>query len=264
VRRYSTPASPSVEDIEKRLLEIGPAMEKYTKVESGINERTSKFERVSQDSQNLTKELEKNLLEIERLQRRNEQIVSEKNAMLTELESLNEQITKGREWIKNTVKPDNTAITKELSDAKIHNEHHRKINEYVQKQKDMIASKNKYQSLQNEVEALLKKRADIIASSNLPIAGLSFSDNQVYYNGLPFERGQINTQTLLEVGEEICMSMHPNLKVIFVEDGSLYDKKSLKRLVEKAHNRGYQVIAEIVDPAGGELEIKFIEEYLNA
>jgi hypothetical protein len=257
--------------IEKELAALGPAMEKHAKAESLIKELTDEIQRSQKDEARDVKEVSDNEEEmlrlqkkIEELRKRNDDIGSGRIIRDNQLATTKQRLEKGEEWLKNTAKPDAEKVSQKLSDAKMHDDHHKKILDYEDKQKALFASKQLFQDLHEEVKKMEKQKDDIIASSNLPVKELTFSDDQVFYKGLPMEKGQINTATLLEIGEEICMAKHPNLKTIFVEEGSLYDKPSLKRLVEKAHGRGYQVIAEIVNPAGGELEIKFIEEYLEA
>ena len=47
--------------------------------------------------------------------------------------------------------------------------------------------------LNTELAAVEQAKKDAIASSQLPVPGLTFDDTQLYLNGLPFEPNQINT-----------------------------------------------------------------------
>ena len=265
---YSKPVP--LPPIEKKLADLTPAMEKYSKIESGIEKRKSEIENLKTANQKLQENIEererkivdlkKQIEDLESINEGTKRAISTSNNQKTVWE---EEVVKVEAWIKNTVKPNVEAVSKELSDAKVHNEHYDIIQKHVLQQKELYAGKEKVATMVQEIEKLRKEKVDIIASSKLPVEGLSYDENGLYLNGLPFNKEQINTATRLAVGEEIQMAKHSNLKCIFIEEGSLYDRESMIKLVKKAEARGYQVIAEFVNFSGGPLEVKWLEDYLN-
>ncbi len=112
--------------------------------------------------------------------------------------------------------------------------------------------------IESDIEAEEKKRNDLIAKSQLPITGLSFTEDQILINKLPLEEGQQNTQHLFDISTEIAIALNPTLRVIFLHDASLFDEKNLKAIIKKAESKGFQVIYEKVAENEG-LEIKFTE-----
>lgn len=109
-----------------------------------------------------------------------------------------------------------------------------------------------------EIERLDAERVRRLAEAPFPVEGLSFSEDGVLYNGLPFnERSQCKS-TLIKVGCAIGISQNPGLKLCRVTDGSLLDEDSKKALLSVLHEYGYQVFIETVGK--GELQALIIEE----
>ena len=263
--------------IEKKLADLTPAMETYSKAESlleqtkeslkTLDEKKVAKEKIWADNDirqmNIKREIEVLMEESRALDLITENTKADIEKFKADRVAVEERIIKGETWIKNTVKPNVEAVSKELSDAKLHNSHYDIIQKHVTQQKELYAGKEKVATMVQEIEKLRKEKVDIIASSKLPVEGLSYDENGLYLNGLPFNKEQINTATRLAVGEEIQMAKHQNLRCIFIEEGSLYDRESMIKLVKKAEARGYQVIAEFVNFSGGPLEVKWLEDYLN-
>lgn len=169
----------------------------------------------------------------------------------------------GLKWLQEHPKPSAAEISKRLEEATRHNEKHQQILDLSKKQGELIKVKGEIDTWKSKIEFAKKKKADIIARSQLPVKGLSFSDDEIFIDGLPLEKQQINSARLIDVGAEIAMAMNPNLKVIFISDGSLLDKTTTKILLDKIEKRGYQAFIEMVNFSGTDLEIKFSEDVLK-
>ena len=265
---YSKPVP--LPPIEKKLADAGPALELHERAQISL----AAHDGFMKDVERLRKEgAEENMKNKNKIQALKEEIrlLDERCSELQNREVANDKkkqdyeqkIFEVNEWIKKNPKPDTESVSKELSDAKLHNSHYDIIQKHVTQQKELYAGKEKVATMVQEIEKLRKEKVDIIASSKLPVEGLSYDENGLYLNGLPFNKEQINTATRLAVGEEIQMAKHQNLRCIFIEEGSLYDRESMIKLVKKAEARGYQVIAEFVNFSGGPLEVKWLEDYLN-
>jgi len=58
--------------------------------------------------------------------------------------------------------------------------------------------------------------------------------------------------------------MNPNLKCIFIKDGSLFDKETFGKVLKFIEMKGYQLFIEMVDwNASGDAEVQFAEEFIN-
>jgi predicted ATP-dependent endonuclease of OLD family len=173
------------------------------------------------------------------------------------------KIQKGNEFIANNAKPSAEGISAQITEATKHNEQCDAIKSLSEKNKELIETQDSLVSYETKIKDLEKNRAEIISKSQLKIDGFSFDNDNIYLNGLPLEEGQVNSAALFDVGVEIAMALNPGLKTIFLHDGSLFDKVSLKKIIEKIENNGYQAIIEMVDYNGGDLEVKFTEKELG-
>lgn len=169
------------------------------------------------------------------------------------------KLKKGQAWLEKNPEPKANEISERLSKAMLHNEQFNKVTLLAEKQKALLKDKQELQKKSSDIEKIDDKKNKLIANSKLPIKGLSFSEDEVFYNKLPFEENQINTATLLDVGIEIAKALNPGLKVILIRSGSLIDPEHKKRILKKNSEEGYQTISEMVT-AGDELDIQFTEE----
>lgn len=238
------------EPIQLELTNISKSLENYSSVERQMNG----FKQSITDEET---KIGKRKKEIERLQaliRAEEEAIEIHFAEITKLKG---NIVKGDAWLQKTVKPSGEEITKRLNDAIAHNEHYNIVSGLALKQKEMLAAKSELTKIDTDIEKLEKDRGSLIAKSQLPIKGLSFTEDEIFIDGLPLEEGQQNTASLFDIGVDVAIALNPGLKVIFLNDGSLFDKKNLETIIRKIEAKGYQCITEIV--SDGELDIKFTE-----
>ena len=88
-----------------------------------------------------------------------------------------------------------------------------------------------------------------LENAALPIDGLSFDDNGVTFNELPFN--QASSAEQLRVSVAMGLAINPKLKVMLVRDGSLMDEQSLALLSELAEKNDAQVWLETVGNGEG-------------
>jgi hypothetical protein len=82
----------------------------------------------------------------------------------------------------------------------------------------------------------------------MPIEGISFDDENVLYNGIPFS--QLSSAEQLKVSISMAMSMNPKLRIVRIMDGSLLDNSSMKTVKEMADTNDFQIWIEKVDESG--------------
>lgn len=114
------------------------------------------------------------------------------------------------------------------------------------------------EAAKEEAEAVDAERVARIAATEFPVEGLSFSEDGVLYNGLPFNEKSQCTSTIIKVGCAIAVSQNPTLKICRIQDGSLLDEDSKKSLLGVLHSYGFQCFIETVGK--GELQALVIEE----
>jgi hypothetical protein len=107
---------------------------------------------------------------------------------------------------------------------------------------------SKAELLSEEIAYLDKAKADAIAKAKLPVAGLSFDDDGLLLNGLPF--AQASTAEKIKTSMAVAMATAGDLKVVMIDEGSELDGRSLALVEEMATAAGFTVMICRVDETG--------------
>ena len=92
------------------------------------------------------------------------------------------------------------------------------------------------------------EKVDALKAVKMPIEGLTFDDNGLFYNSVPFN--QCSSGERLKVSTAMGMALNPKLKVMFIRDGSLLDTKHRAILHQMALDNDYQLWMEVTDDTG--------------
>lgn len=98
------------------------------------------------------------------------------------------------------------------------------------------------------IEETDKERHAAIAKAKMPVKDLSFGDDEVLLNGLPFS--QAGTAEKIRASVGIAMALNPDLRVMLIDEGSELDSSSRALVTEMAEKNGYQVWMARVDETG--------------
>jgi hypothetical protein len=212
----------------------------YSKAERGVQERIDK--------------IEDNTSAIEDYRKKIEQLEAENISLAKEIE-------KGKAWLKGREKPTLDQYSEQLKNAEEHNAKYRTQQALIEEHKALQSLKKNSKALTEKLQDIDREKAEILSNSQLPVEGLSFDDDGVYLDGLPFEEGQINTARIYEVGFHIFRALGSNFRVMKLDMNAM-DKDTFERIMDLAGD-DIQVIFERVgwDVEEG-VEIKFTEELL--
>lgn len=95
-----------------------------------------------------------------------------------------------------------------------------------------------------KIEEIDRRKRELLAASPLPIAGLSFDEAGVSFNGIPFS--QCSSAEQLRVSVAMGLAMNPELKLLLIRDGSLLDSDSLRMVEEMARAADATIMIERV------------------
>jgi DNA repair exonuclease SbcCD ATPase subunit len=261
ITKYAKPEP--IEPIQKELEAIQPKIENYNKVKTNLAKIVSDMELAKASLDNNEKSINEKKLAIQKIQEEISSLLEDSDIKENKISELSTKKLQHEAWLNSHEEPNIGAINVKLSDAHAHNKMHDIIKVYRERQENILKTQEEIDAVENEIKKLDSQRFDIIKSSELPVEGLTFTDDGVFLNGLPFEQGQVNTQTYLDVAAEISMAMNKKLKLVIIREASLFDHQHMEALFSKLNERGYQWIAEVVDPEGGELDVKFEEVEVN-
>jgi len=105
---------------------------------------------------------------------------------------------------------------------------------------------SKSSDLSNQLDQIDRVKTEMLAEAKFPVAGLSFNDDGVLLNGLPFEQASGAEQ--LRTSVAMGLAINPKLNILLVRDGSLLDANSLK------------ILTEMVELADGQLWLEKVSQ----
>lgn len=124
----------------------------------------------------------------------------------------------------------------------------RKANEITENLNKIKVKKDEYDKLTGEIIAIDNEKKKLLSEAKMPIEGLSWEEDKVLYNGIPYD--QISSAEQLKVSMAIAMATNPKLRMIQIRDGSLLDKDNLKVIGEMTKGQDFQAWVEKVDESG--------------
>lgn len=146
------------------------------------------------------------------------------------------------------VDPDTDSIQAKLQDVESINAKVRNAEKYRRIQKEIEEFKSSSEWTTNKMVAIDQLKTETLQSASFPIDGLSFDEDGVTFNGIPFK--QCSAAERLKVSMAMAMALNPKLRVIRILDGSLLDSDNLRLIHEMAKDKDYQVWCELVDESG--------------
>jgi hypothetical protein len=92
-----------------------------------------------------------------------------------------------------------------------------------------------------EIDAFKEEQ---IASTQFPVAGVTFGPDGILVNGIPFD--QASSAEQLQIAVAMGLSANPELRIILIRDGSLLDETSMAAMAAMAEKYDAQVWMERV------------------
>lgn len=161
----------------------------------------------------------------------------------------------------NPAKMEGQGAQKQLEEAILHNTKHAQRTEFfkkVDKRNSLVTDES---ALTNKIESNRQMKADIVRDANLPIEGLSFDDDTLFYNGKTVDESMFSFSEIQMLGVEIQMAMARGAQILFIHNGESWGWERLKSLQLKAEERGFQLLMEQVERGTEELKIEIMPKY---
>lgn len=103
-------------------------------------------------------------------------------------------------------------------------------------------------SLTAKLDEIETRKTTAIRDATMPVPGLSFDEEGVLFDGIPFK--QASSAEQLRVSVAMAIALNPTIRVIRITDGSLLDSDSMRLVTELAEEHDAQVWIEVVDETG--------------
>jgi DNA repair exonuclease SbcCD ATPase subunit len=212
--------------------------------EINISELTKQLSEVIENNK-AVRELEYDVKEYESELARIEQEISEllvaKERVTNNLNSSKENLAKSKiipvEDLQDKI--DNAGeLNNEIRNAQI----------YYVKKSEVEKLNKEYTDKTAELEAITLKKSELIKTTKMPIDGLSFDEEGLLFNDIPFS--QLASSEQLKISLSIVITMNPKLQVAFIRNGSLLDTSNLDFIKQIAKERDFDIWIEKVDESG--------------
>lgn len=164
------------------------------------------------------------------------------------------------DWLKRyeSNNPEKTDVPALLADAEAHNKRYNLVCQFKEKKQQYEAVKAKAEKMDSDIDKLASERAGLIASAELPIAGLSFTDDGLTLNGVPFVPGKVSDSQTMEIAAKLVIASNPKVKVFRIARGESLGQKRLETIIDIARRNGFQGFIEQVQRGQTEM---MVEEY---
>lgn len=169
-------------------------------------------------------------------------------------------IKKQADWLQNNKPIKVDELNVKYENAVQHNENYKKVVEYNEKvsKLDEVTAKHKEQT--TEIEKLRAERVELIAKNPLPVEGLTFDNDQLFLNGIPFAENEVSTSQTMDVAVKLMMAKNPKCKMFRISRGESLGGNKMKAIIDYAKTNGFQGFIEKVVPFQDDL---IVEEYVE-
>lgn len=181
-------------------------------------------------------------------------------ALEAERKDYTDRKTNAEQWLAKYEQnnPEKTDVPALLADAEAHNKRYNLVCQFKEKKQQLEAVKAKAEKMDSDIDKLTSERAGLIASAELPIAGLSFTDDGLTLNGIPFVPGKVSDSQILMTATKLVVASNPNTRIFRIARGESLGAKRLAEIIEIARENHFQGFVENV--VRGQEELR-IEEY---
>lgn len=154
--------------------------------------------------------------------------------------------------------PEKLDTAERLKAAEEYNKKCRIVSEYKEKVRLRDSVAKDVDAMEKRLEKLASERENLISDSKLPIPGLSFTNEGLELNGVPFIAGKVSDSQIMEVAAKLIIASNPTVKVFRIARGESLGKNRLQAIINIAKENGFQGFIEEVKRGQDEL---IIEEY---
>lgn len=154
--------------------------------------------------------------------------------------------------------PEKLDTAERLKAAEEYNKKCRIVSEYKEKVRLRDSVAKDVDAMEKRLEKLASERENLISDSKLPIPGLSFTNEGLELNGVPFVAGKVSDSQIMEVAAKLIIASNPTVKVFRIARGESLGQNRLQAIINIAKENGFQGFIEEVKRGQDEL---IIEEY---
>lgn len=262
LKTYAKPKD--ITELMKEQAENAQLIEKAKTVRSALEQRKKQLEEIPERLAVAKATYEKAIEEAKKAIERTEKLYKEAIAQIeSEKADYEARKANAEKWLANYEEnnPGKLDTAEQLRKAEEHNKKAAKVADYLSKKKQADDKKAEAEKMDSEIAELSAEREKLISSAKLPISGLSFSDDGLVLNDVPFVAGKVSDSQIMEVAAKLIIASNPTVKVFRIARGESLGQKRLQAILDLAKKEGFQGFIESV--VRGQQDL-IIEEYEEA
>lgn len=262
LKTYAKPKA--ITELMKEQAENAQLIEKAKTVRSALEQRKKQLEEIPERLAAAKATYEKAIEEAKKAIERTEKLYKEAIAQIeSEKADYEARKANAEKWLANYEEnnPEKLDTSEQLRKAEEHNKMTAKVADYLSKKKQADDKKAEAEKMDSEIAELSAEREKLISSAKLPISGLSFSDDGLVLNDVPFVAGKVSDSQIMEVAAKLIIASNPTVKVFRIARGESLGEKRLQAILDLAKKEGFQGFIESV--VRGQQDL-IIEEYEEA
>lgn len=101
-----------------------------------------------------------------------------------------------------------------------------------------------WNAFDTQIKEVQKRKADGLATAEMPVEGLSFDEEGVLYQGVPFSRASGAEQII--VSAAMIIATDPEVRTMVIRNGNVMDERSLQVLQSMCEQNNFQAFVEFV------------------
>lgn len=121
---------------------------------------------------------------------------------------------------------------------------------------DLERQRDEYDGHTRAIEDIDEQKVAALQRANMPIPGLTFDDEGLYYEPdgaeKPIPINQCSDSEQLRISVALAVALNPHLRMARIKEGSLLDRDSLLLLRELADTHNFQLWVEMVAETAGD------------
>lgn len=259
LKTYAKPKD--ITELMKEQAKNAQLIEKAKTVRSALEQRKKQLEEIPERLAAAKATYEKAIEEAKKAIERTEKLYKEAIAQIeSEKADYEARKANAEKWLANYEEnnPEKLDTAEQLRKAEEHNKKAAKVADYLSKKKQADDKKAEAEKMDSEITELSAEREKLISSAKLPISGLSFSDDGLVLNDVPFVAGKVSDSQIMEVAAKLIIASNPTVKVFRIARGESLGQKRLQAILDLAKKEGFQGFIESV--VRGQQDL-IIEEY---
>ena len=259
LKTYAKPKD--ITELMKEQAENAQLIEKAKTVRSALEQRKKQLEEIPERLAAAKATYEKAIEEAKKAIERTEKLYKEAIAQIeSEKADYEARKANAEKWLANYEENNSEKLdtSEQLRKAEEHNKMAAKVADYLSKKKQAGDKKAEAEKMDSEIAELSAEREKLISSAKLPIPGLSFSDDGLVLNDVPFVAGKVSDSQIMEVAAKLIIASNPTVKVFRIARGESLGQKRLQAILDLAKKEGFQGFIESV--VRGQQDL-IIEEY---